>query len=519
MRQFFRTHQRFTIGALCWLALFGIFSVTAWQQLAWPTFSSPDETANYAFAQQVRETGVAAMPTTLPGSPRSVLNTGTHLVPGSFVFFPSFLGTVGKLTGTFGMLMFGPALAATAILAWWFFLRRHYGSTCAWVASAVLATVPTFWFYSSRGLWQNGVFTCVLMLSVALSALAWQKRWWPLSVFTGISWGIAFAIRPSEAPWLVPGIIVATALVWRSIPWKHVAIAVACAALFIPLTFALQRQTYGSVTGSGYRPEGIFIPSKTTESSSWIQRTVNAFFPFGTNPWRALQRFATHSQPIGAVTILGFGGVLFVLFRRSTSQATRAVVTGSLVSAALLIVLYGNYTFVEYPVSRVPTLGISYLRYWLPLVPLFAFGIGALAQWLQTFRRFGLAVALVGTGLVVGLNVHPLLTSDVGPRSTIPQFQRQQAESRWIVANTPMNAIVVGNDKATFPRRHAVGVNAATLLPVDTIQSYAKLAPVYIYLGSVGAASAAEATYASLQHSELIQGPNNATLMPFPQTP
>jgi len=519
MRQFFRTHPRFTIGALCWLGLFGIFSITAWQQLPWPTFSSPDETANYAFAQQVRQTGIAAIPTTLPGSPRSVLNTGTQLVPGSFVFFPSFLGTVGKLTGTFGILMFGPALAATAILAWWHFLRRHYGSACAWTALVVLVTVPTFWFYSSRGLWQNGVFTSMLMVSFTLSAYAWQKRWWPLSILTGFSWGVALAIRPSEATWLLPGILVASLLVWKSVPWKHVALAAACTLLFIPLTFALQRQAYGSVTGSGYRPEGIFVSSATTESPSWMRNTVKVFYPFGTNPWRALQRFEYQSRPIAVMTYAGLLGLLFVLFRRSTTRQTRAVVVGSLVSGVLLVILYGNYTFVEYPVSRDPTLGISYLRYWLPLVPLFAFGIGALAQWLRTFKRFGRAAAIVGTGLLVGLNLYPFLTSDIGPRSTIPQFQRQQAESRWIVASTPTNAIVIGNDKATFPRRHAVGVNAATLLPVDTIQSYAKVAPVYVYLGSADAASVAAATYASLPHGELISGPNNAALMPFPHSP
>lgn len=519
MRQFFRTHPRFTIGALCWLGLFGIFSVTTWQQLPWPTFSSPDETANYAFAQQVRATGVAAIPTALPGSARSVINTGTQLVPGSFVFFPSFLGMVGKSIGTFGILMLGPAVAATAVLAWWFLLRKYFGATWAWVATVTLATTPTFWFYASRGLWQNGVFTSMVLIGITLSVFAWERRWFPLSVLTGLVWGLALAIRPSEVAWFFPGVIVATALVWRSIPWKHVAIAVACAALFIPLTFALQRQTYGSASRIGYRTEGAFTPAVAVRDAPWLKRVVNVFYPFGANPWRAFQRFEYQSRPVAAVTYAGVLGLVFVFFRRSTAKYTRAVLAGSLVSAVLLVVLYGNYTFMEYPVSRDPTLGISYLRYWLPLIPLFAFGIGALAQWLSPYRRFGRAVALVGTGLVVGLNVYPLLTSDIGPRATIPQYERQQAESRWIVAHTPTNAIVVGNDKATFPRRHAVGVNAATLLPAMTIESYVKVAPVYIYLSSAGAASSAAATYASLQHGELISGPHTVSLMPFPHTP
>ncbi len=519
MRQFFRTHRRVVIGALCWFGLFGFFSTTAWPLLSWPTFSSPDETANFAFARQVRETGVAAIPTALPGSPRSVMNTGTQLVPGSFVFFPYFNGTIGKVLGTFGILMFGPALAASAVLAWWFLLQRHVGSAWAWSATAVLATAPTFWFYSSRGLWQNGVFTSALVGSIALAVLAWQKRWWPLSILTGLAWGCTLAVRPSEVSWILPGLAVIGAVLWQRLPRKHVALAVVCAALFIPLTFVLQRQTYGAASSIGYRTEGAFTPAAAVQDAPWFKRVVNVFYPFGTNPWRAIQRFAHQSQPIAAVTVLGTVGVLFVLLRRSTTQATRAVITGSLVSAVLLIVLYGNYVFVEYPVSRVPTLGISYLRYWLPLIPLFAFGMGGLVQWLGSRWRYGRAAALVGIGVMVGLNLYPLLTSDIGPRATIPQLQRQQAESRWIVASTPADAIVVGNDKATFPWRHAVGVNSSTLLPVETIQAYARVSPVFVYVGSAGAASAAEAQYASIPHGERLPGPGRVGLLPFPLTP
>ncbi|MEK7640219.1 MAG: glycosyltransferase family 39 protein [Patescibacteria group bacterium] len=459
MRQFLRTHKQLVVGVLLWLVLFGFYSVTAWQQLSWPVFSSPDETANFAFAQQVRHTGVAAILTSLPGSPRSVINTGTQLVPGSFVFFPYLIGMVGKIFGTFGMLMFGPALAATAILAFWSLARDFIGRQGALFATLTLATFPTFWFYASRGLWQNGVFTNVLIISLWLTTRAWKVHTWSISLLAGFTWGVALAIRPSEISWVAPALVTFLLLSWKTVPWRHVGLA--CLAAVVPLLalLAFQQQSYGKLAAGGYR-ESAFEPAPIARSLSTFKQVKNVFFPFGTKPDIAWQRFTTYGiGPVAYVAIPGLLGFCWLLARRWRNRPQRAVLVSILVGSSLLVLLYGNFRFIEFPAVRTPVLDFSTLRYWLPLAVLESLGLGALLTAARHFAT-GRKVALVlGASFIAVSLTLIVLDNTIGMRSTTQRILRSQAQSQWIVNTTPAGSLIIAgsSDKLIFPRRHAIG--------------------------------------------------------------
>jgi len=497
-----------------WLVLFGLYSLTAWQQLSWPVFSSPDETANFAFAQQDRHTSNTLIPTTAPGAPRGIINTGKALVPGSFVFFPHLTGFVGKVSGTFGMLMLGPALAASAVLAWWFFVRRLFDSSVvAWTSSAVLATFPTFAFYAGRGLWQNGVFVSLLILSIAATAWAWRVRHWGVSAGTGLLWGVLLAIRPSEISWLLPGLVAGALLGWRHIPWKHIAVAAACAVVPIACLFIFQQRTYGSATSIGYRPAGALDPSPIVQNLNTFQQVKNVFFPFGTNPKTAWENFRTYGvTPVAYVVLPTLVGVFWLAWRAPAS-ARRFLLT-AIVAGFFLALLYGNYRFVEYPAVREAVLDGSYLRYWLPLVPLVALGVGGLVQALGQ-HRFGRRLGWVLAGGIVAVNVSLFLFDNtVGLVRTLPRLREAQAESRWIASVTPSHAVIVAGsrDKLVFPYRHAIGFNG-TVPSALTLGDAPARFPTYILLSNASQIDLLPAAFPDLVASERVVGPNGLTIV------
>lgn len=454
----------------CWLILVAFFSITAWFTLSWPTFSSPDETANYAFSQQVRKTGVAAIPTTLAGSPRSVINTGTRLTPGSFVFFPTLIGIWGKLTSNIGMLMLGPILAATSMLCWWFFLKKLFLSSAVSLFSVcTLVTFPVFYFYTSRSFWQNGVFCSLIIISIYLTSLAWNKRYWALSVAAGLLWGITLAIRPSEISWLAPGFLVIFLLHLPRIPWKQIFFALIGLILPLLVLFSLQSQVYGNSQATGYRAQGIFTPAPIVEHLNIIHQIKNVFFPFGTKLDVAWQKFVKFGYSQTTYYLLpATAGIILLLFSKRTSRNAKIFIVGSLVSSFFLMLLYGNYKFIEYPAVTTPVLDHSYLRYWLPIYILGSLGIAGVLNQIFIQKAVGRKISIILGSGIIAVNLTLVITNhEVGLAKTIPRLQESQSVSEWIVNNTLADAYIIAGsrDKFVFPYRFAVGFDG--IIPPD----------------------------------------------------
>ncbi|MFA6042978.1 MAG: glycosyltransferase family 39 protein [Patescibacteria group bacterium] len=504
-----------------WLGLFGVFSIPAWQTLQWPVFSSPDETANYSFAQQDKATSQTKIPTVLPGASRSVLNNGTALVPGSFVFFPHLLGFIGKVLGTFGMLMFGPALASTAMLAWWSLLKRSFGSAVAWWSTVILASFPTFWFYAGRGMWQNGVFTSLLILGLWCGQQTWRTRWWGSAMLTGLVWGTMLAIRPSEVSWVVPGLIVFALLSWKHIPWRMTLIAGAVALVPMLALFVFQKQTYGELAAVGYRANGAFSPAPIVQELNTFQQVKNVFFPFGTKPGVAWERLKVYAVgPLGYILIPGAVGIFWLGLQKWRDPTHRAVLGGSLVGGLLLVILYGNYKFVEFPAIREPVLDLSYLRYWLPLVPLAALGCGYALGKLQVKSQVTWRLSWVLGGAMLVVSTWLVLNdSTIGILHTWPRVAEAQAQSRWLVEQIPAGSVVLAGsrDKLVFPRRHAIGFDG-TIPPGD--EQYTNLPAgtrLFITLSNPDQQYLVSQRFPGRKQSSPLVGPNGITLVELSQ--
>ncbi|RJO59322.1 hypothetical protein C4546_02990 [Candidatus Parcubacteria bacterium] len=508
--------NKFVVIFLLWLALFGFYSFTAWNILDWPVFSSPDETANFIFAKEYENSSDLIIQSKPSANWRSIMNSQGILTPGSFVFFPAFLGMLGKFFGNLGILMIGPFLASLAVIFWWKLVKSLSGDKrMAWLASVILATLPIFWFYANRGLWQNGVFTSFLIINLFFLILAWKKRHWALSLATGLLWGVMLAIRPSEIIWLVSGLMVYCVFNFKKIPLKHLGWFSLGAFLPLGILFSLQGHTYGNLLSSSYRAEGVFTIQAEVNESSVFTKIKAIFFPFGVNPAKAFSTFYQEVvKPFWYFFVLGVPGLILFFFRWRQWPDLRRFVLYGLISVFFLIVLYGNYQFIEYPALSKPTLDSSYFRYWLPVLVFLCLGNAKiLAEIFQLQNRFyklvasALLIGVLGFGLVLIWN------SEIGIKENFTKFELWQKQSRWLYANTPVNAVVIGTDKLIFPPRTAVGYNGFQI-PLDRINAQTLAAgEVYVFLANPAELARLKLNLPEFNFSEILPGPGDSGLV------
>ena len=286
-------------------------------------------------------------------------------------------------------------MAATAILL-------HFGRSLeillvgkgALFATLTLATFPTFWFYRQPGLvaeWgihQRAYHLVVVDNSCVESAHVEHQP------ACGFHVGVALAIRPSEISWVAPALVTFLLLSWKTVPWRHVGLA--CLAAVVPLLalLAFQQQSYGKLAAGGYR-ESAFEPAPIARSLSTFKQVKNVFFPFGTKPDIAWQRFTTYGiGPVAYVAIPGLLGFCWLLARRWRNRPQRAVLVSILVGSSLLVLLYGNFRFIEFPAVRTPVLDFPRSGTGCPWRCWRVWGLGALLTAARHFAT-GRKVALV----------------------------------------------------------------------------------------------------------------------------
>jgi len=129
-------------------------------------FVSPDETANFFFAEHYIQEGTLSqfisLNTVLDDSlfPRSVFSREGLLLPISFHGLPILYGLIGKVFRGNVMFFLTPFFACLAVFAWYHIIRHLWNKQIALLASLFLFFHPAFWFYTARGMMHNVLFVC-----------------------------------------------------------------------------------------------------------------------------------------------------------------------------------------------------------------------------------------------------------------------------------------------------------------------------------------------------------------------
>ncbi len=490
--------------------LIAIFAILYFATLLWLTvgvplvFTSPDENANFTFARSIAAYGDVGIPDSINLAlkgvvhPRSTVVIGALTVPGSFLGWPIAVGAIGAIVGVatpspYGaMLLLTPILVMLALAAWWGIARRvgDGDKKFAWIATALLALHPAFWYYAARGMMHNVPFVCFLIFAAWLLQRKEksEKRKVAAVIGAGLLIGLALCIRVNEAIWVLP---LAILLLWKV---RDAARAfhfflftfLFCASLPLIGLGAVNAHVYGSPIATGYTVEqsGVAgsLGSGVVETTNYkLQTTYSAvtkvLLPFGFHP-RAMLKNVWHY----GVALFPWMTLLIIVGAATPSpygkKAWRTLFWVTLGLAAWLAIVYGSWSFNDNPDPTAVTIGDSHLRYWLPLFVLSTlFAARAFTTALTSHRSQLVALSAVATLsaiLVFGGSDGLLHTRQV----LFASAEKRDA----IIDVTEDDAIIVVDraDKFLFPYRRVIQ-------PLRSDVTYAalpdavRLAPLYYY--------------------------------------
>lgn len=490
------------------------FFLASWQSWGHPLkFDSPDETAAYFFARRLANGQGLSIEQPFHEVTSIILPRGFSLVesnrlaPATFLGQIVLYGVISRFSHQALILFLTPLLSAVALVAFFLALKKVFSEQIAMLSTVLLALHPSFWYYSSRGMYHNALFFDLLVLgcwslATAVGSVTADRRrsWW--YVLTGALFGLAIAVRPAEAAWVSLAVLGLIVVLRRQIDFR-VGWWVGLLAFLIPLIglFLLNGSVYGQPSSFGYEETAADVDGGSGLTLLW-DRARFLFFPFGVHGPTALQNFWHYG--VSLVWWLSIPTILGVI------QAWRSSVarTYTFFAAAItvwLVLSYGSWVFFDNPDPTKVTLGTSYMRYWLPMFALgLPYAAGALfrfAGWLQRWRVGSQPVAAEAPGM--GFGVGAVLVVALFFSSSIVLFDRAEglattrrhaieyrSFANHVAEATPEQSVIITGqaDKIFSPERPVIVAVDGSERIVE-VRKLTEVTPVYVFVAAVEAPS------------------------------
>jgi hypothetical protein len=388
--------------ALFFALFVGFLGVGAWLPSATKgVFASPDETAVVTIVETMLKTGRASIPEPLALRvpwlhPRSWVSSGPSLVPVGFLGWPILLAPFIFLFGNALLPWIGLFLIASAMYPVFRLFAARFGNTRALAGTALLFFFPTVVLYANRGLFANGPQLALLAWWLFFTRKTEIGETLPLSgkaiarsFLIGLLTLAIILIRPVEGVWILPW------MWWwgRKREWTQTEKA-ACLIGAVPLALVyvlIVSRTYGDPFAIGYllrdNPlpafEGIGVQRLSPLSAT---RSWGELLPYGFHPrhvWWNLRSFTREllwPWCLGLLAIwMPILSTAWRLFRTRGLKTITSIPFKSLWSAPVLLSLwmavflfsvYGSGLYADHIRPGAVTIGNSFLRYLLPLLPL-----------------------------------------------------------------------------------------------------------------------------------------------------
>ncbi len=442
-------------------------------------FTWPDETANYFFINNYIEHSNFSVPEPLNEiagnliKPRSFNVYQGNLVPGSFLGLLLIYGLLGKIIGLGLVKFLTPLLAVLAGLFFYKILLRIFKPNIAFLSALLFFLNPAWWYYADFVFLPNIAFLSFLIIGIyfllKLDKEVKQKNWLWL-ILGSFFVSLALIIRTNEALWIF-GILLLLALVYfKKIRWQYLLIFfIVCTFVFLPV-FYYNQTTYGNYLSFGYlRLEqgsnvAAQLPTEFQTNNSQLLNFVQFIvLPFGFHPRLVLNNFYNYGLLLFwwlfAPAIFG----IFFLLKNYQKKAKAVFFLIFLAVSFYLLVYYGSWQFADQLTSQLNKIGISYVRYFLPVyilslpfISIFCFHLLSLFK--NKKIKILLSLFFIAAFIYFSLNLVYFAGNDnlIKIKNNIRTYNEINQE---IIDLTEDNAVIISqrSDKIFFPERKVMG--------------------------------------------------------------
>lgn len=415
--------------------LFFIYLGSVLPRMQTGLFASPDETAVSIFSQAWSMDQGFRIPVKLQDSikdvvqlhPRSMIRQGDWLVPVGFLGMPFFVALMNGVSSSAGQYLVLILVLSSAI-PFYFLLKKELGTFTAWSAVLIYLSFPTVLLYVNRGFFPNLPVVALAMWGIWISRLAItcaegkkNHEWIICSSMSGLCFGLALFIRPIEAIWMIPWMIWSVwPLVKKNIQWvvrlRVMIPLVLCMVLVGLLGIWLSMKTYPfhqtifKQPISGYQLKDFVASSNQGVAPVVATRSLQSLIPISIHPrvlWQNIRIFLFNHQGIWVGPALL--GALLAWLHWKRKSIPLLLLSGWV--AIVLFLMYGQVIYAD-NITGSATLGNSFLRYLLPLVPLIALGCAVALNALRLVSKRGRFLAICSVIFLVGYGTAYALSGD-----------------------------------------------------------------------------------------------------------
>lgn len=456
-------------------------------------FDWPDEVANYFWSVNYATTGqlVVAEPLNQIAQnqiyPRSFnVRADGALVPGSFLGLILIFGTLAKIFSTKAIIYFTPILSILAVVAFYHIIKHFFDRRVGLLVAVLMFFHPAWWYYSVTTMLPNVAFVSFLIFSIFFLLKDKQIRSYYLfpAAFFG---GLAISIRPSEIIWVAVIYLILLFYLKQNLNLKKIIIFGVLFVVVILPSLSQQQGIYGNYLTSGYNQ----LAEDTQAACTSCSLVKSIIAPFGFHPSLVAKNFWLHFVAsmwwLSLLALLGF--VAYISSPKVQSSKSFGFMLTSMFVFAWLATYYGSWLFSDQLTVHLNTLGLSYVRYWLPLyllsLPFIAMGLLWLSGFLKDRWR-NIALVLM---LIILFNASMNLVLSKKPDSILPVKNRistykQNASTVNMLTEENSVIITVRKDKLFFPDRKVIHTFEALTLNKDLqniLPGLIKAVPVYYY--------------------------------------
>lgn len=442
-------------------------------------FTWPDETANYFFISNFIEHSnfsVAEPLNEIAGNlikPRSFNVYQGNLVPGSFLGMLLVYGLIGKIAGPNLILFLTPLLAVIAGLYFYKLMLKIFKPNIAFLSALFFFLNPAWWYYASFSMLPNISFISFLIIGFYyLVNLGDKSKKNIFSVCLGSFFiALALIIRTNEFIWVVPIIGFLFFIYYKKVKWYYALIFIAVNVLVFVPVFYYNNLTYGSAFSFGYlrleQGSGLAnqLPPefKTSPQGSVFDLVKFLVLPFGFSAGSLI-----HNIKVYYVNLLWWLFVpaligIFSLVKNYQKREKAVYLVLSLLISFFLIIYYGSWVFEDQMTLQLNKIGISYVRYFLPIyilslpfAAIFYLSLFNLVKSKKWQIVLGVFVVLFNFYFTYNLLFISGYDNLVKIKATLNSYSQI---NKKITSLTEDNSVIISarSDKIFFPQRKVIG--------------------------------------------------------------